>query len=114
KGRRVAPTAWWMLPGSGCYGWETSGRRGRPCLCAVVPSEIGDQGAKAGETGHGWKARTRAFPAMSLAWVAYVRAVMPGIPSSRALLVRRSVELSSDHDRKAPSNDLRDFVIHVI
>ena len=39
------------------------GRRDRPCLRAVVPSEIGDHGAKTGETGHGWKARTRAFPA---------------------------------------------------
>ena len=45
-------------------------------MCAVVPSEIGDQGAKAGETGHGWKARTRAFPALSLAWVAYVWVVI--------------------------------------
>jgi hypothetical protein len=53
-------------------------------LCAVVPSEIGDQGAKAGETGHGWKARTRAFPAMSLAGVAYMRTVMRGVPSRAA------------------------------
>jgi len=59
-------------------------------LRAVVPSEIGDQDAKAGETGHGWKARTRALPAMSLAWVAYMRAVMRGVPS-RASNIRATI-----------------------
>jgi len=81
KGRRVAPTASWLLPGSDCYGWDTSGRRDRPCLSAVVPSEIGDHGAKTGETEHDWKARTRAFPAMASAWVAYMRLFMLLVPS---------------------------------
>jgi hypothetical protein len=32
KGRRVAPTALRMIPGSESYGWDTSGRRDRPCF----------------------------------------------------------------------------------
>src|SRR5262249_13863841 len=67
KGRRVAPTALRRFPCSCCYGWETSWRRGRPCLSVVVPSEIGDQNDGTVETGHGWYARTRALPAMPLA-----------------------------------------------
>ena len=59
-------------------------------MCAVVPSEIGDQGAKAGETGHGWKARTRAFPAMSLAWVAYMPVLIRKVPF-RASNIRRTI-----------------------
>jgi hypothetical protein len=45
-------------------------------LSVVVPSEIGDQSETAGETGHGWYARMRASPAMSLAWNAAVMVVM--------------------------------------
>jgi hypothetical protein len=76
KGRRVAPTALRMVPVAGRYRWDTSRRRGRPCFAAVVPSEIGDQGANTAETGHGWNPRTRAFPAMFRAWVAYMRVFM--------------------------------------
>jgi hypothetical protein len=49
-------------------------------LSLVVPSEIGDQTAMAGEAEHGWKTRTRATPAMLMASAAYVRVVIVVVP----------------------------------
>ena len=45
-------------------------------MSLVVPNEIGDQTAMAGEAGHGWRTRTRAAPAMLMASAAYVRVVI--------------------------------------
>ena len=45
-------------------------------MSLVVPSEIGDQTAAAGEAEHGRKTRTRAAPAMLMASAAYVRVVI--------------------------------------
>ena len=49
-------------------------------MSLVVPSEIGDQTAMAGEAEHGWKTRTRATPAMLMASAAYVRVVIVVVP----------------------------------
>jgi hypothetical protein len=46
----------------------------------VVPNEIGDQTAMAGEAEHGWRTRTRATPAMAMASSAYVRVVIVVVP----------------------------------
>jgi hypothetical protein len=49
-------------------------------LTVVAPfasSEIGDQTETAGEAGHGRNPRMRALPAMALAWLAYMRVVIP-------------------------------------
>ena len=46
----------------------------------VMPNEIGDQTAMAGEAEHGWRTRTRAAPAMLMASAAYVRVVIVVVP----------------------------------